>query len=73
MGQLRKLDQTGDTQHEWDASKPDEVTMAEEVFALYRSQGYSAARMENDTAGEIITDFDPAAGVIIFVPQMRGG
>ena len=73
MGQLRKLDVTGDTKHEWDAAKPDEVAIAEEVFALYRSQGYSAARMENDVAGEIIKVFDPAAEVIIFVPQMQGG
>lgn len=73
MGQLRKLDVTGDTKHEWDAGKPDEVAIAEEVFQLYRSQGYQAARMENDMAGEIIKTFDPSAEVIIFVPQMQGG
>jgi hypothetical protein len=73
VGQLRKLDVTGDTKHEWDASKPDEVAVAEEVFQLYRAQGYAAARMENDRAGEIIREFDPAAEVIIFVPQLQGG
>jgi hypothetical protein len=73
MGQLRKLDSTGDTKHEWDAKNPAEVEVAREVFTTYVAQGFSAARMENDSAGEIIREFDPNAGVIIFLPQMSGG
>lgn len=73
MGELRKLDKNGDTKHEWDPSKPQEVDVARDMFTLYKSQGYTAARMESDVAGEIITEFDPDAGVIIFRPQMQGG
>ncbi len=73
MGALRLLDQSGDTKHEWDPSKPAEVEAAAELFTLYRQRGYIAARMENDAAGEVINEFDPRAGTIIFHPQMQGG
>lgn len=74
MGALRKLDQNGDTKHEWDPNKPPEVEMAAEVFTLYKSQGFAAARMEPDgTTGEIIKEFDPTAATILFFPAMTGG
>ena len=73
MGQFRKLDRSGDTKTEWDPAKPDEVETARELFKLYKSQGFAAARMENDAAGEIIFDFDPTAAVVMFIPQMSGG
>jgi hypothetical protein len=76
MGQFRKLDKNGDTKTEWDPTKPDEVATAREVFTLYKSQGYAAARMDherNDSAGEVIHEFDPDAGVILFIPQFQGG
>ena len=73
MGELRKLDQNGDTKHEWDPSKPAEVEVARDLFTLYKSQGFAAARMENDVAGEILREFDPTAGAILFIPQMQGG
>ncbi len=73
MGELRKLDRSGDTKHEWDPNKPEEVEAARELFYLYRSQGFAAARMESEAAGEIIHEFDPHAGTIIFQPPMTGG
>jgi hypothetical protein len=73
MGELRKLDHHGDTKHEWDPAKSEEVEMARDLFTLYKSQGFVAARMDNDSAGEIIQEFDPDAGTIIFRPQMAGG
>jgi hypothetical protein len=73
MGEMRKLDRNGDTKHEWDPSKPDEVEIARELFHEYKAQGFAAARMENDTTGEILLEFDPGAGTIVFVPQMKGG
>ena len=74
MGTLRKLDQSGDTKHEWDPNKPVEIEMAREVFRVYCSQGFAAARMEPDgTTGEIIKDFEPDAATIVFVPPLKGG
>jgi hypothetical protein len=73
MGMIRKLDSTGDTKHEWDPNLQDEVEAARAVFKVYKSQGYAAARMENDSAGEMIQEFDPGASVILFIPQFQGG
>lgn len=73
MGEMRKLDRNGDTKHEWDAAKPEEVEAARELFYLYKSQGFAAARMESGTTGEILQEFDPHAGEVIFIPQMQGG
>lgn len=73
MGQIRKLDKSGDTTTEWDPSNPQEVEAARQAFDLYRKGGYAAARMENGTAGEIIKEFDPSAAQIVMVPPMCGG
>jgi hypothetical protein len=73
MGQIRRLDATGDTKFEWNPIKPDEVEAARAVFDEYRRQGFAAARMEGTTTGEIIKDFDPNVGIIVFVPPMAGG
>ena len=73
MGQFRKLDRSGDTKSEWDPANPREVEAAREHFTTLRAQGYAAARMENDAAGEVIHEFDPTAGVIMFIPRFQGG
>lgn len=73
MGQLRRLDKHGDTRTDWDPSKPEEVEAARLAFNLYRSQGYAAARMENDRAGKIIREFNPNDAVVIFIPALQGG
>jgi hypothetical protein len=73
MGHLRVMDKTGDTKHEWDPSKPAEVEVAREVFTTYKAQGFAAAHIAPYIGWEIIHEFDPAAGEILFIPQMAGG
>ena len=73
MGEMHRLDKQGDTRFTWDATKPDEVQAAQEVFATYQSQGYKPARMQGGKPGEFIQDFDPQAESIIFIPKMRAG
>lgn len=73
MGLIHKLDRTGDTKTEWNPADPEEVRAAREVFDTLRKQGYAAARMEGETAGEIIREFDPSAGVVVMMPAMQGG
>lgn len=73
MGQIRTLDESGDTRQDWDPNNPAEVASARAVFELYQSRGFMAARMENDRAGDVIREFDPNAGTIILMPQMQGG
>lgn len=73
MLEFRKLDRNGDTKHEWDPTDAAHCAAALEVFNLYVSQGFRAARMESESVGEILQGFDSTAGCIVFIPQMRGG
>lgn len=71
--ELRVLDATGDTKTTWDADNPDEVAAARGVFDKMRAKGYRAFRVDGDERGARMDVFDPAAGALIMVPQLRGG
>ena len=73
MGELRRLDEKGDTKFTWDATKPEEVEAAQAVFATYQGQGYRAARMQGNKTGEFIEAFDPKAETLLMIPRMRKG
>ena len=73
-GEINILSKEGDTKHYWNASDPSEVASVKAVFDAFRSRGYTAARMGRaGTAGEVITEFDPSAGSILFIPRVAGG
>jgi hypothetical protein len=68
------MGQQGDTKITWDKSKPTEVDAARVHFEILMSRKYKAFNVTaKDQPGEPMTEFDPDAERVIFVPQMRGG
>jgi hypothetical protein len=67
------LGKNGDTKCYWDPSDADSVSAAKLTFDSYHGRGYTAARMANGTTGATITEFDPTAGSILFIPALQGG
>lgn len=73
-GEISILTEKGDTKHYWNAADPSEVAAVGAVFDECRAKGYTAARMGRGGArGEVITEFDPSAHSIVFIPPVRGG
>lgn len=74
LGQLRILDNSGDTKTVWDSSKPDEVKAAREAFDHYKSKGYAIFGANSaGEKGQRLDTFDPAVGVMYAVPRIVGG
>jgi hypothetical protein len=65
----------GHTKYIWDPANEIEVTAARQTFDYLRGRGFAAFKAEGaeGTKGAQIFDFDPGAGRMILVPQMRGG
>lgn len=73
-GSMSIMGSMGDTKCYWNADRPEEVEAAREIFMRHQGNGYRAFSMTRDgTQGEQMTDFDPAAESILFLPQMQGG
>lgn len=66
------LTRNGDTKHAWNTADPDECAQAETIFNEYRSNGFSAFKVE-DNVNTSITEFDPDLGTVMFIPAMAGG
>ena len=62
----------GDTKNTWDTDNPEECTQARALFDDYRGKGFSAFRVENNV-NIPMTEFDPSAGTVLFIPAMTGG
>lgn len=73
-GTMSIMGKEGDTKYHWSACNPDQVAMARETFDAHRGKGYLAFRMnDKSNQGDQMTEFDPAAESILFIPQMQGG
>lgn len=64
------LTPNGDTKYTWEA---DEMDQAQAIFDEYTGNGFSAFRMSDEGQGKVLSEFDPEAGTILFVPLMQGG
>lgn len=75
MGEMRVMGPLGDVRQVWDPSNADEVAAAKRVFDDLTRKGHRAYSVRGDKGkkGEVITEFDPAAGKIILAPAMAGG
>lgn len=76
MGQMRVLDETGDTLVEWRAESPVSLEQAEGVFNTLLKAGRMAfARPASAPASEAvqIKRFDATADEIIWVRPLQGG
>lgn len=74
MGELRILDETGDTKLIWDQENEDEVEAAEATFDKLTGKGHKAFRV--DGKGEKdkgMKKFDSKAEKLILVPPMQAG
>lgn len=75
------MDRTGHSTMTWNPNDPKSIKDAEAKFGEMIDQGYTAFAMdvksENgvkvEEKGRRITKFDPAAGKIMLIPQLRGG
>ena len=66
----------GDVRKIWNCASADEVEDARRSWAyLVDEKGYLAFKVDPDdgSKGAQAREFDPEAGKLIFVPQMRGG
>jgi hypothetical protein len=74
MGQMKTLDETGDTKLIWDPNIKDEVDVARESFNKLKKKGYIAYSVkEGGKKGTAINEFDPSAEKIILAPAVMGG
>jgi hypothetical protein len=68
------LDSTGHTTHTWKRKNASSVTEARLLYDTLTKAGYLAARMtRSKTQGEMMTEFDPSAGRVMFIPPCAGG
>ena len=74
MGVQIVMDHTGDTRHEFDASDPKALTLAEERFRELTGKGFSAVALGKDGGpGKLMRQFDPHVEQTLFIPQLQGG
>ncbi len=69
------MGKAGDSKYIWDPNNTVECEIAKDTFDAYRARGYLAFQVvgKDGSEGDQMTEFDPQAGRIIFVPPMAGG
>ncbi len=75
------MDRTGHTTITWDPRSPSSVNDARDKFDELIRRGYTAFAMNVvdsngivvEEKGERITEFNPAVGKVMMVPQLQGG
>ena len=74
MGELRVLNEEGDTKVIWDPENSDEVSAAREQFNTLKKKGFTAYSVKKGgDKGKALDSFDPDSGMIIMVPKIVGG
>lgn len=75
MGEMARMDGSGDFRVTWNPNNAREVQDARGEFDRLMKSGHAAYKIDphNDARGEQIRTFDPWAARIIVVPQMAGG
>jgi len=74
MGEIRWLDETGDSRITWNPENEDQVDAAEAQFDVLLGKGYKAFRVKKDgSQGQQIKKFDAEAGTIIMTKGLVGG
>lgn len=74
QNEMNVLDTNGHTSIKWNSNNDDEIATARAAFEALRGKGYRAFLVGRlGRQGERLDDFDPEAGEIMMVPQLRGG
>jgi hypothetical protein len=67
------MDHTGDTRHEFDPKKADELKAAEERFRELTGLGFTASERIGPGETQLLREFKPDAQETIFFPRLKGG
>ena len=74
MGEIRIMNESGDTKVQWNPTNEDEIEVAEEMFDKLKSKGHLSYEVKKDgSKGKLLKKFKPSAGMIIMVPPVVGG
>ena len=74
MGEMRCLNETGDTKMVCDPDNRDEVDAAKDQFNSLKKKGFTAYSVKKGgEKNKPIDSFDADAGMIIMVPKIVGG
>ena len=74
MGELRIMDESGDSKIMWDPTNKEEVDAAKLQFDALMDKGYKAYTVSKDgSTDKLIKKFDKKLGKIVMVPQLVGG
>lgn len=75
MGEIAKMDTTGDTKLMWSKDNDDEIAAAKRMFNELKEKRFVAfsVKGKDGEKNEIIREFDPDAERIIMSPPMAGG
>lgn len=72
---LHILDSTGDTKMAWSVDNQAELDAVKATFKKLKKAGYVAYTVDPDdgTRGDVISEFDPEAGMMIMHQPLAGG
>jgi hypothetical protein len=74
MGEIKWLNENGDSKFIWDPNIEAEIQAAEAQYDTLIDQGYKAYKVgKSGKKGKEIDAFDPDLGKIIMVPKLVGG
>lgn len=72
--EMAVMGKEGDVKQMWNPQNDFEVKQAKKQFDDYRKEKYVAFRVDKEgNKGEQMTEFDPTAAKMIFVPAFQGG
>lgn len=73
--ELSIMDGSGDSKITWTAGDEIAIENARRSFAYFQEQGYTAFRVDGPDGGigEPMTEFDPSAEQVVFIPPMQAG
>jgi hypothetical protein len=67
------MDNSGDSRFEFDPADSAGVAEAMERFNELAGRGYTAAERTGSGTSRKVTEFDPTAGEVLFMPRLVGG
>lgn len=73
MPKFSVMDQTGHTEHVFDASDAAQVAASEARFKELVGLGFTPAVRTGPGESKVVRTFDPAAEDTVFCPQLKGG
>ncbi|HKD26584.1 MAG TPA: hypothetical protein VKC66_11875 [Xanthobacteraceae bacterium] len=67
------MDNSGDSRFEFDPADGAAISEAMERFQVLTALGYTAAEWTGPGTSRKLTEFDPTAAEVLFIPRLVGG